>query len=103
MERKITASMAMNSSTKITEPLTISEKAMLTQPFCNLPQYWCTACAKLSWMVTLKEADDILRLNSRSNYRMNQSQVRALSQGHKMKTSTGETLLCIKALSAKAF
>src|SRR5689334_22112388 len=101
MEREIVAATAMNSSTKITTPLTTSEKAMFTQSPRILPLYWCTACAELSLMVTLDMAEEILRLNSRSNPRTNQSQDQALYQGHKMNTSTGETLLCIKALSAK--
>jgi hypothetical protein len=103
IERDTATQPALNSSMKITKQLTIFEQARLTTPRRSLPQYWCTACAKLSSMVTLDKAREILVLQSPSNDRMNRSMIRALSKGHEMKISTGETLYCVNSLSTKTF
>jgi hypothetical protein len=92
---------ALNSASKPTAPLSLADKARLAQHRRLLPLFWCTACAKLSSMLTLEEALKILALTPCSTDPAGQSLVRALSKGHEMKISTGETLFCIHPLSRK--
>jgi hypothetical protein len=92
---------ALNSASKPTKPLSLADKARLTEHRRLLPLFWCSACANLSSMLTIEEASKILALNSRSADPASQSLVRALSKGHEMKISTGETLFCIQPLSRK--
>jgi hypothetical protein len=93
--------LALHSASKPTEPLSLADKARLTQHRRLLPLFWCTACAKLSSMLTLEEASKILALTSRSTDPAGQSLIRVLSKGHETKISTGETLFCIHPLSRK--
>jgi hypothetical protein len=103
INRETTNQLALNSASKRTEPLSVAETARRPAPRRLLPQYWCTACAKLSWMVTLEEATRILALPSPTKAPSKQSLIQTIPKGHELKTSTGERLLCINSLFIGAF
>src|SRR5689334_11960427 len=98
IKRETRNQMALNSSSRRTEPLSPAEKARHMHHRRILPQYWCTACAKLSSMLTLEQATKILAPTSLTNAQMKQTVIQTIPKGHELSTSTGERLLCINSL-----
>jgi hypothetical protein len=69
-----------------------------------MPQLWCRACARLSWMVTLEEANQLLTKHSCHSHRSDeQEDVQILPQRHQMKLSSGTLMICLHSLFPKAF
>jgi hypothetical protein len=69
-----------------------------------MPQLWCTACAKLSWMVTLEEANQLISGQSCQSHKTEKEHdIQAVTQGHQMKLSSGVLVVCLHALFPNAF
>lgn len=69
-----------------------------------MPQLWCTACAKLTWMVTLEEANQLISGQPCHSHKTDEEQyVQAVTKGHQMKLSSGTLVVCLHALFPKAF
>jgi hypothetical protein len=92
----------MNSATKIT----VKMEAPFPRPQATrvMPQFWCTACAKLRWMVSLEEAKHLLSTpNYHSQKTNDEHYVQTITRGHQMETSSGAILVCLHALLPQAF
>ena len=67
-----------------------------------IPQLWCDACAKQTWVVTLEEAVEIAGISPDCCY----SNVRKpvmMRNIHTVTTSKGTALICLKSLFLSIF
>jgi hypothetical protein len=62
-----------------------------------IPQHWCDACAKATWMVTPEEAAEIAGI-SPSCYSAKAGKTVMMRNLHIVTTSTGAELICLKSL-----
>ena len=68
-----------------------------TQTAGLIPQHWCNACAKHTWMVTPEEAAEIACI-SPSCYSAKAGKAVVIRNIHMVTTSTGAALVCLKSL-----
>jgi hypothetical protein len=62
-----------------------------------IPQHWCDACAKETWVVTLEQAVDIAGINTDCYYSNAQKPV-MMRNIHTVTDSGGTALICLRSL-----
>jgi hypothetical protein len=68
------------------------------------PKLWCKACARLRWMVTLEEANQLVYGHPcRSHKTDAESDKQMVTEGHQLELACGAQLVCLHALFPKAF
>ena len=88
---------ATRMSMKPTVQLSVEQLEQQAQPRALIPQHWCDACAKQTWVVTLEEAVEIAGI-SPSCYSAKAGKTVMTRNIHAVTTSTGAALICLRSL-----